>query len=430
MLWNKVYVVGVGAEGMSGLTARAREILRDADLLIGVERLQAAIPEGKADRLVANPGTSEVLDRIETRLGESRIAVLASGDPGFFGIAKVLVRRLGKDRVEIVPHVSSVQLAFARIKESWEDATFLSVHGRSLDGIASIVRRSAKAALLTDGSNTPAKIARSLLAEGVDGYRAYLCEDLGGRDERIRELNLEQLAETESRSLNLLILLRKPGMVDGEEAGRYEAPGHWRHGIPDEEFHQRRPRQGLITRLEVRMTSLAKLDLKETSVVWDVGAGSGSVAIEAAMLARWGQVYAVERDGESVELIRQNRERFGASNLSVIHGAAPDVLEDLPSPDAVFIGGSGGRLASILDTVNQKLREGGRVVINAATLETAGTAMAGLRERDFTAEATLMQLSRSKELGGLTHFEALNPVFVVSGRRRPQGPTPTLNPDT
>jgi len=402
-----VYVVGVGAEGSSGLTPRALEILREADLLIGVERLQTGIRGGGAERLVANPGAPATLDLIEARLGRSRIVVLASGDPGFFGIAKLLVRRLGKDRVEIIPHVSSVQLAFARIKESWEDADFISVHGRSMEGIAPAVRRGGKVAILTDERNDPAKVARELLAAGIEGFRAYLCEELGGPGERIREANLEQIAGMDCSPLSLLILLRQAG----DERER------WRHGIPDEEFHQRRPRDGLITKLEVRMISLAKLQLRESSVVWDIGAGSGSVAIEAAMLARWGQVYAVERDGESVEIIRRNRTKFGVQNLSVVHGTAPDALQRLPEPDAVFIGGSGGQLAAILDAVEARLSVGGSLVVNAATLETAGAAMAGLRAKGFAVEATLVQASRGRSLGDLTHLVGLNPVFVVAGRR-------------
>ncbi len=417
-MWDRVYVVGLGIEGPSGLTPRAREIIEGAGLLIGAERLQATIPPGRARRVVANPGALGTLDLIEAELGQSRIAVLASGDPGFFGVAKLLVRRFGKERVEIVPHVSSVQLAFARIKESWDDATFLSVHGRSMEGISSMVRRSAKVALLTDEVNTPEKIARALLDEGVEGYRAYLCENLEGGEERIREGDLEQIAEMVSSPLNLLILVREPGAVDGAEPMGSGVLGPWRHGIPDEEFHQRRPRQGLITKLEVRMVSLARLDLQQDSLVWDVGAGSGSVAIEAAMLARWGQVYAVERDDESVELIRRNRTKFGVGQLTIVHGAAPEALRELPRPDAVFIGGSGGRLTDILEAVDEKLREKGRVVINAALMETAGTAMGWLRENGFTVDVSLIQLSRGRELGSLTRFEALNPVFVVAGRRQ------------
>ena len=430
---NKVYVVGVGSDGISGLTPRAREILDGAELLIGTGRLLATIPEGRAERWAVNPGKAEVLARVEAALSERRVVILASGDPGFFGIGKVLVGRLGTERVEIIPHLSSVQLAFARIKESWEDAIFLSVHGRSLEGIASAVQGKSKVSILTDDTNTPAAIARALLANGVAGYRAYVCENLGGPDESVRETDLAGLVNVASGPLNVLILLREEDEVASGASDASErsvtpdvAIAHsWPHGIPDEEFHQRYPHRGLITKLEVRMVSLARLGLRESSVVWDVGAGSGSVAVEAAMIARGGHACAIERDAEGIGLILKNQAKFGARNLSVIHGEAPAALEGLPAPDAVFVGGSGGNLPAILDVVARELRPDGRVVINAATLETAGSAMAALRERGFVADVTLIQVSRGKEVAGMTRFEALNPIFIVAGadtRKRGSGP--------
>ncbi len=419
---DKVWIVGVGMAGRASLTRQVTEIVDGADVLVGGERLLAMFPESRAELLVLGSNLSEVCGEIEARLGVRRVVVLATGDPGFFGIAKLLARRLGKDRVEIIPNLSSVQLAFARIKESWEDATFLSVHGRSLKGLVAVVRGSRKVAILTDGVNTPSAIARCLLGAGVDGYRAYLCEDLGGPEERVRCVGLESMAEGEASPLSTLLLLKEeneePGARPGDgEGGGARVEGRWPHGIPEEEFQCRQPRRGLITKVEVRLISLAKLSPGEASVVWDIGAGSGSVAIEAALIARLGRVYAVERDAENVELIGRNLAKFGAGNVVLIHGTAPAALEGLPAPDAVFIGGSGGQLVPILDVIDRRLRAGGRVVINAATLETAGAAMASLRERGFAVEVTMVQVSRGKELAGLTHLEALDPVFVVAGRR-------------
>lgn len=432
-MWDRVYVVGIGADGVSGLTPRAAEILKSADLLVGTERLHDATRDISAERLIENPGKASILDAIDESVGRRRVVVLASGDPGFFGVARVLVRRLGKDRVEVVPHVSSVQLAFARIKESWEDVTFLSVHGRTLEGLSAAVSRSHKVAILTDESNSPAAVARTLLADGVDGFRAFLCEDLGGPQERVREADLATIADMESHPLSLLILLRRSGegssvspdgMVaapdwgSGDRGATDPALGDaWSLGILDDELQQRKPRDGLITKQEVRVISLAKLGLHETSTVWDVGAGSGAVAIEAAMLARRGHVHAVERDAASVELIRRNVARFGIANLSIVHGVAPEALEQLPRPDAVFVGGSGGRLAEILRTIAGRLSAGGRIVVNAGTLETAAEAVSALRKLDFSTEATLVQVSRGQELKGHLHFRALNPVFVVAGLR-------------
>lgn len=415
---DRVYVVGVGAEGRASLTPRALAIVDRAELLVGGERLLAGFAESKAERLVLGSDPAGAVRQIEAHLGQRRVVVLASGDPGFFGIAKRLVGSLGKERVEIVPNLSSVQLAFARIKESWEDATFVSVHGRPLLGLAALVRRSHKVAILGDEVNSPALIAQSLLAAGVDGYRAYVCENLGGCDERVRGLDLVDLANSEASPLNVLILIQEEATKAQAAAEEGLPPvGAWAHGIADHEFYHRRPRRGMITKAEVRLASLARLGLRESSVVWDVGAGCGSVAIEAALIAWRGQVYAVERGAEDVALIRRNVAKFGTDNVVVVHAAAPAALAALPTPDAVFIGGSGGQLLAILDLVAERLPAGGRVVVNAATLETAGSATAGLRERGLAVEVTLMQVSRSRDLAGLTHFEALDPVFVVAGRR-------------
>ena len=402
-------VVGMGEDGPSGLAPAARKAIEEADLLIGTERLLALVPTGLAERRAANPGANEALDLIETNQDRRQVVVLASGDPGFFGVGQLLVRRFGKERVEILPHLSCVQLAFARIKESWEDATFLSVHGRSAEGLVRAVRGGKKVAILTDERNSPGKIARTLIDAGLSGYRAYLCEELGGSEERVREVTLEELQAVQASPLNVLVLIRT-------EAEAQASFGRRRHGIPDGEFHQRRPRRGLITKLEVRAVALALLGLDEGSVVWDVGAGTGAVAVEAALLSRHGEVYAVERDPEAVELIRSNVAMFNVLNVVVIPGSAPEALSDLPDPDAVFVGGSGGRLAEILETASRQLRQGGRIVVSCASLETATSSTVALRELGFAVEVTLIQASRGKDLAGLTHLEGLNPVFLVAGQ--------------
>lgn len=405
MSMDKVFIVGVGAGGRQSLTARAAGIVDGAELLVGGARQLAMFPESRAERVSLGDGLKPALERMEASLGRLRVVVLASGDPGFFGIARPVIERLGRERVAILPNVSSVQLAFARLGESWEDATFASVHGRPLEGLADMVKGARKVAILTDGKNTPDAIARGLMDAGVEGYRVYLCEDLGGPGERVREFELKELARVETSLPNVVVLI-------GDDSYQHQPGGVL--GIPDDRFAHRR---GMITKAEIRIVGLAKLGLAEDSLLWDVGAGSGSVAVEAAMAARKGRVYAVERDLEQVATIRQNLASFGVGNVEIVQGEAPESLEGLPAPDAVFIGGSGGRLSAILELACTRLQRGGRVVVNAASLETASAAMAGLRERGFEPEAALMQLSRGKTLGALTCFEALNPVFIVSGRK-------------
>jgi len=403
---DRVHIVGVGACGRSSLTSKAAEIVDGADLLVGGDRLLAMFPESVAEKISLVGGFEIAIDRIKAALGSRRVVVLASGDPGFFGIARPLVERLGRERVEVIPNVSSLQLAFARLGESWEDAAFASVHGRPLEGLEETVRSNRKIAILTGGKQTPAVVARWLLDAGIDGYRVYLCEDLGGPEERVLELDLERLAAVETALLNVVVLIKQRDVIPAAATRRLL------FGRSDEEyFHMR----GMITKAEVRAASLSKMGLEDGSTIWDVGAGSGSVAVESAMFARNGRVYAVERDPDQVLVIQKNLAKFNVENVVVIQGEAPEALDELPPPDAVFVGGSGGRLAAILDIVCSRLHVDGRVVVNASTLETAGVALSELRARNFEPEVAVLQVSRGKQLGSLTHLEALNPVFIVSG---------------
>jgi len=201
--------------------------------------------------------------------------------------------------------------------------------------------------------------------------------------------------------LNLLLLLR-----EREPARAF--------GIPEEEFAHRR---GLITKQEIRAIALSKLRLFEGSTLWDIGAGSGSVSIEASFLARRGKVFAIEREPEQIKLLKENVRKFEAWNVEVIRAEAPEGLGELPDPDAVFIGGSGGRMEEILDIVCRRLKSGGRIVANAATLESVNAAVDGLKKRGFEVEIALVNVARSKAVADLTRLQALNPVFVITGFR-------------
>lgn len=408
---DKVYIIGVGPSGGSSLTPETRRLTDQAELIFGGERLLEMFPKTSAQRVVIRNNLAEVTERIKANLGQKRMAVLASGDPSFYGIAKYLIGKLGKDIFEIIPNVSSMQLAFAKIKESWDGAVFTSVHSRPIEDIVETVRSSHKIGIFTDEEHSPTTIARVLLAHGIDGYQAYVCQDLGGENERVIETDLYSLSKMKFSYLNILILLR----VQQKKA--QGAPCPRLLGIPDEEFHRRRPEGGLITKLEVRAVSLAKMSLAADSVMWDIGAGSGAVSIEASFLARNGRIFAIEKNTKDVAIIRKNLQRLGVSNAKVIQALAPDGLGDLPNPTVVFIGGSGGRMQAILDIACHRLKPGGRIVINAVTLESMNTAVGGLKARGFTTEVTLINIARSKAIANLTRLEALSPVFVVTGWR-------------
>jgi precorrin-6Y C5,15-methyltransferase (decarboxylating) len=402
-------VVGIGADGCAGLTSRAAGAVAGARVLAGGARHLAFFPQFQGERVVLGGDLDGALERIVTLADEAPVCVLASGDPLFFGIGARLLRRVAPQDVEFLPHPTSVQWAFARAGIPWDDAGWVSLHGRGLEGIAARLRRQRKVAVLTDGDNSPTAIARHLLAHGVRDLQAVLCEDLAGSRERVRRFSLEALsAESDLAPLNVLLLLRPDG---------WSRPSLMPY-LPDEAFETRR---GLITKREVRLLALGALGISEESVVWDVGAGSGSVAIEAALLASAGRCYAVEHDPECLEHIRRNTRAHGADNVRIVAGRAPAALEPLEPPDAVFVGGSGGELSAILDLALARLRPGGCLVVSAVTLETLEEARRALARAGAAHEILLAGLARSAPLAGRTRLAPLSPVHLVIARKATGG---------
>jgi precorrin-6Y C5,15-methyltransferase (decarboxylating) len=392
---HKIVVVGIGDNGADSLSREALRRVAEAEVLLGGERHLAFFPDHPAEKLAIRDNLREVAARLQTET--RRVAVLASGDPLFYGIAGYLATKIGRDRLEVLPNISSMQLAFARLKESWHDAALVSCHAKPIEEAIDVIRDAKKVGIFTDDENTPARVARELLKAGIGGFRAHVCENLGGRDERITACDLGELAEKTFSPLNVLVLTKKA-----------EAPvllrRDWTFGIPEEAFYQRQPLKGLITKTEVRVLSLAKMRISPGNTVWDIGAGSGSVSIEAALLGA--SVWAVEKNKEDCDIIRRNVEKFATPQVTVVHGVAPAALAELPDPDAVFIGGSGGEMGELVRIGRERLRPGGRLVINVATLENLGEVPA----RDVT----LVQISRTRPILALHRFEALNPVFVAS----------------
>lgn len=410
-----ISVIGVGTGGRESLTTRALTIIQQAEVLAGGRRLIELFPEVQAERVRIGAGVDEVIASLVTRLGAKRIVILATGDPNFFGITRVLLRHVPRESLTVVPNVSAMQWAFAKVAEPWEDATFLSVHGRTMERLPELVRGRSKLCLFTDETNSPPAVARALLEAGVDGYRAILCEDLGGPEERITETTLIALTEMKVHPWSTLILLATQEISDTEQG--------FTPGLPEEAFDHRTPHAGLITKREVRVLSLARLNLMPRSIVWDIGAGSGAVAIEAAKIARYGRVFAVEKHAEDVDRIRRNIAKFQVPHVHVFHSKAPAGLEILPEPDAVFIGGSGGALREILLVSSLRLRPGGRIVVNAITLDTLHETVSAFRDLRLEHEAILVNVARSKSLQGRMSFEALNPVYIVTAWRGQGGPT-------
>jgi precorrin-6Y C5,15-methyltransferase (decarboxylating) len=405
----KIHIIGVGSDGTAGMTARARELLGSAELVLGSDTTLALLGPSRAERVRIGPDLQEIVRVLETNLGHKRIVVVAGGDPLFYGVARYLCDRLGKDHFEVLPHVSSMQLAFARIKESWEEAYLTNLANHPLEDVLDRIRTAETVGLFTTAAEDPPSIARRLLVRGLDYFRAYVCENLGGPDERVTQGELAEIQDMEFATLNVMILKRKPGRPDLPRArGRFR-----RFGNPDDVFAQSQPKSGLVTQAEVRAIALAQLDIHPGDVVWDIGAGSGSVAIECAQLSLPGMVYAIEQDAADYHLILANADSFGVKNLKAVHGTAPAVFTGLPSPDAIFVGAT-KEVLSLVEIAFRALRPGGRLVVNVATLERLSAIYELWKRLKVPVEVLLVNVARGKEQMESLHFEAVNPTFVLS----------------
>jgi precorrin-6Y C5,15-methyltransferase (decarboxylating) len=405
----RIHIIGVGSDGLTGVTGRARELLGRAEIVLGSEQALGLVSELQVERIRIGPDLQETVLALESNLGKKRMVIVATGDPLFYGVARYLCDRLGKDRFEVLPHVSTMQLAFARIKESWEEAYLTNLATHPLEAVLDRIRTAETVGLFTSEDDDPPTIARQLLSRGIDYFWAFVCENLGGPDERVTQGELAEIAEMEFSELNVMILKRKAGRPD-----QRRAPAQFRRfGNPDEVFAQSRPKSGLITQAEVRAIALAQLDVQPESVVWDIGAGSGSVAIEAAQLAHLGMVYAIEQDVADYHLIVANAQTFGVRNLTAVHGTAPAVFAGLPAPDAIFVGGTGHEVGRLLEAAFAVLRPGGRLVVNVATLESLGATCATLKKLAHPVQALLVNLARGTEQLETLRFEAVNPTFLL-----------------
>lgn len=401
-------LVGIGDDGCASLTSRAMNAVMEAAVLVGGERQLEFFPQFQGERITLKNGLVPALDRVAALAEEQNVCVLASGDPLFFGIGSLVIKRLGAEHVEVLPQPSSMQWAFARAGLKWDDAAFLSLHGRSAEGFLTRLKSQSKVAIFTDEKSTPPVLAQRMVEHGETGWVAWVCENLGGIDERVRRFDMADLASCQDVGpLNVLLLVRN------DPAWRAPCAISFLH---EDAFAKRMPKKGLITKREVRLLSLAAMGIRPDSVVWDVGAGSGSLSIEAALLAPEGRVYAIEVDPEGVEICRENVRAHAVDNVRVIAGRAPDALADLEAPDAVFVGGSKGSMEEIITVALDRLKPEGRLVVNAITLENVSETYQSLRRLGLVPEVTLLQVSRAEPLAHYLRYEALNPIqiFAVS----------------
>ena len=413
-----IAVVGIGLDGEQGLTAEAKQIVSRATVLVGSQRHLGYFPKHPAEKIyLADLKLGiEAIARLDFSLHS--IVVLASGDPLFFGIGRLLLEHFDASQIQFFPCCSSVQLAFSRLKLPWQDAELISVHGRSTEQLVKLLKQGKqKIAILTDGNNNPAAIARLYLALELPlSYSFHICENLGDKTEKLSHFSGREIVKLSNchddfASLNVLILVRKARADDLDLASLPAI------GLPDYSFLSFSDRPSLITKKEVRLTVLGELSLQPSQTVWDIGAGTGSVSIEIARLCPTSQVYAVEKTSIGSTTIAKNSQRFQVDNVTSINGKAPEALFNLPCPDRVFIGGSGGNIVSILQTCADKLTERGIIVMAFATIEHQHQAIDWLRNNSWQYHLLQLQISRSIPVGSLTRFAPLNPVTIVTATR-------------
>ena len=420
---NKITIIGIGYKPFDKKT---REIILGSDVILASKRLLEVFQgyeefEVVRDKVSVLNNISETIEFIRNNYKTKKIALIASGDPMFSGIGRRAVEEFGKDALEIIPDLSSIQTAFARIKEPWDDAFLISLHGGpepakrrrlpyGIQDIPYLVERHNKIAILTDRENNPAVIAKVLSLSPVAHSLSpmlYVCERLGYEDEKITEGPSEEIAGMLFSDPNVVIILSSQSVSPA-----VKPPSITFGLVEDEILHSR----GLITKDEIRSVTIHKLRLPQAGVFWDIGSGSGSISIEAARLFPGLKVFAIEKNTEQILNIKKNKIRFEASNIEIIEGVAPDVLKELPSPDRVFIGGSSGQLEEIISLLTKKMFSG-IAIINATKIETLAQATAELQKAGFRVDMSQVSVSRTKAVDNGNFLSALNPVFIIRGTK-------------
>ncbi|CAL9407246.1 precorrin-6y C5,15-methyltransferase (decarboxylating) subunit CbiE [Streptomyces sp. enrichment culture] len=406
-----ITVVGTGT-GAAPADDVLADVLAAAELVVGGRRHLDAVPlPDGAERVVLGP-LAPALDTIEEYVGKDRpVVVLASGDPGFFGIVRVLAERFGPERLDVRPGVSSVAAAFARIGLPWDDAVVVSAHGRKLRTAVNVCRARAKTAVLTGPGAGPAELGAALAGED---RVLVVASGLGSAAERVERVTPGEAAARDWGTAVSVVLCLDERRALGPVrtvAGPGERPAGW--ALDEAEFAHR---DSMITKFEVRALALARLGPRPGDLVWDVGAGSGSVAVECARLGA--AAVAVEKAPDGVERIRANAAAHGV-DVRVVRGVAPDALDGLADdPDAVFVGGGGRELPAIVAGCARRARRA--VVVAMAALDRVPAARAALTDAGFSCEGVLLQSSRLTPLpGDVTRLAATNPVFLLWGVRRP-----------
>ena len=400
-----VFIIGMGLTS-EDLTQKHKTLIHSADILVGGKHhldFFSSLPAKKKEITKDIKGITTYIKRV---MKDNSVVVLASGDPLFFGIGNVLLKKLGPENVIVCTNVSTVAAAFARIKESWNDAKIFSFHGRDHEKhVLESLRNNEKIAVFTDPTRNPAWIANLLIKNRFDHYKICVLEQLGTAAERINWYSPEEAVGRTYYSPNIVILKHFP--VEPEKQINLHL------GMPEEWFDHK---NGLITKAEVRAVALSKLQLKTDHVLWDLGAGSGSVSIEAALFIRKGIIIAVEKDSERIKQIKKNKKRFKIRNLKIKNITLPNDLGILPEPDRIFIGGGGSDIKEIVNSAIDYLKPGGMITANTVQIRNTGIIIDQLKKKGFKTDVVQVQINRGQEMPQGHRFQAMNPVWIITGK--------------
>lgn len=398
----KLFVIGV-AEPL--LATQQKEILSDCTHTFCTKRFKNLLVDYGGSVHPISP-LSAAIEEIQKLLARNNVAVLASGDPLYFGIGRTLLKKIPAHSLEFHPALSSVQRACALFHLPWDDAKTVSLHGRNDSHLTTTLLQTPKTIIFTDSKNSPDRIAGNLLeyfeliGESVlpNSIEVLVAEDIGLPTENIFRGTLGKCRRQEFSPLNIMALL-----IPSCETNTHT------FGLSEDDLHHSR---GLITKNEVRAATLHQLQLPRSGILWDIGAGSGSVSIEAARTTPDITIYAIEHKAEEIENIKKNILKYRCYNIIPVFGKAPQALESLPAPDRIFIGGSGGSLRDIVQFGAEKLEEGGRIVINGVIKKTLETAPQFLQENDFFHTETTINVTRKDHSGNTIDF---NPITIITG---------------
>lgn len=377
------------------LCHEAVECLNDSDIIFSGHRNREFFEA--TNKLIVDIGEFKKfrIDMENAYKSGKKITVVATGDPLFYGIGKYISENYPGNEIEIIPEVSSMQVALSRIAMDSSAIYTVSLHGRNIQGLAQKIRNKYKIVIFTDTVNTPSTIADYMIRFGLTSYRAHVFENMGYSNEKSGSYSIEELKGREFDPLNIMILT---------------AESEYKISMPDDgEFTKR---NGNITKKEVRDISLSDLDIDKNTILWDIGSGSGSLAIAASFTDTEGEIYAIEKDAELCKNIQSNMEMSGC-DIKIINGIAPEILHQLPDPDAIFIGGSSGQIREIMDYSYKRLKIDGRMVINLTTIENFQRAMDYIKSMKLKADISQINISKLTPVSKYTRFVPMDQIYII-----------------